>query len=311
LRVRYAAAVCIPAVVLASCGGAIGPPVVRGGPAAAPAAIREDLLYIVDRGARAVDIYSFPQLQRTGRLRGLSPTGDCADGDGNVWITSVAGSIVEFPHGGSRRLKTLHLTSGEAAKSCAVDPKTGNLAVTSDGPVYVFVHARGPHREYRARWSSGDYCTYDNAGNLYVAGTVGEERKFVAAAWALNRQEHGLRRLDFHGRVHFAYSGGMQWDGHDVAWGDLQGIASHTAVIYQIDPRKRRDKFVGNTPLILRGDLGQFFIRGHTAFVPYFIAPRGGAVAIFNYPSGGDRLATITGFRQPVAVTFSAAASRR
>lgn len=308
---RCTAGVCVAAAVLAGCSGVIGAPGAGDESAPAPAAVSEDLLYVVDRGDRAVDIYSFPQLQRIGRLRGLSPTGDCSDGTGNVWITSSDENVVEFAHSGSRRLKTLHITSGEAAKSCSVDPNSLNLAVTSDGPVYVFVHARAPHEVYRAPWASADYCAYDNAGNLYVAGTVREGRKFVAAAWGLFRGEHGLRRLDFHGEVHFAQSGGMQWDGQYVAWGDLQGIASHTAVIYQIDARKRRDKFIGNTPLILRGDLGQFFIRGHTVFVPYFTKPRGGAVAIFNYPSGGDRLATITGFRHPVAVTLSPATSRR
>ena len=54
-----------------------------------PEAKRENLLYVVDEGARDVYVYSYPQRVLVGTLGFDYPTGDCVDKAGNVWIDTV------------------------------------------------------------------------------------------------------------------------------------------------------------------------------------------------------------------------------
>jgi DNA-binding beta-propeller fold protein YncE len=84
-----------------------------------------------------IDLYSYPQGILEGQITGLSgPGGDCSDKKGNVYVTDVEPSgneIVEFAHGGTQALRTLSVPSGSNPYSCAVDPTTGDLAVTNYG----------------------------------------------------------------------------------------------------------------------------------------------------------------------------------
>lgn len=93
----------------------------------APEAKSEDLLYVSTSGGVAV--YSYPAAVLVGTLSLLSPAGLCADNAGNVWITGNQ-QIFEYAHGGSQPIATLD-DSGYSSKGCAVDPTTGDLAVTN------------------------------------------------------------------------------------------------------------------------------------------------------------------------------------
>jgi hypothetical protein len=111
---------------------------------------REDLVYIADEVADAVDVYSYPQLKRVGRIRSKAPVGDCVDNLGDVWIVNGGNqTVVEYPHGGVTSIQRLPLGKPVDTnfQGCAVDPSTGNLAVTA-GVVYVFPHAKSPAKKY-------------------------------------------------------------------------------------------------------------------------------------------------------------------
>jgi hypothetical protein len=107
------------------------------------------------------------------------------DSAGNVFVTSFdaggVGTIFKFAHGGTSPIETL--ADPGAASGCAVDPKTGNLAVTNvfdngnpyspyRGSVAIYQSASGdPKMHYTSNSLLGAFffCGYDPSGNLYLS----------------------------------------------------------------------------------------------------------------------------------------------
>ncbi|HEX3368528.1 MAG TPA: hypothetical protein VHS56_03050 [Candidatus Cybelea sp.] len=275
----------------------------------------DDLVYVADALAGAVEVYSYPQLKRVGRLRGKEPVGDCADHAGNVWIIDRRKqTVAEYAHAGVKPLQTLQLGSPPSmgSQSCSVDSTTGDLAVTS-GSLYVFPRAKAPPSKYDIHVFFGevDYCSYDDRGNLYVDGSVGfDDSDLVAAVWELEKNQPPLRRVKFHDAVTFLRSGGIQWDGTQVAWGNFNEIGRDTQAIYQFKTQKQSGTITGTFNLRFSKSFpAQFWIQGKTMIVPSY-SVRNGAVAFFNYPAGDRPFAKILGLKEPLGVTYSAAASR-
>jgi len=278
----------------------------------APEAASEDLIYVADRVAEAVDVYSYPDRIKVGRLDDKEPVGECSDTTGNVWIAQGYDGIIEYSHGGTKPIRKLKSPDRGDLTSCSVDPNSGDLAVTSGGSLlYVYRHAAGPPIKYSSfgsNYASIGYCAYDDAGHLYVAGGVGADSlNDHAAIWELKERSGPLTRLKFHHTVSFPYSAGIFWDGQHMAWED-----GKYARIFQFDkPVGGSAKIIGHTNLKVESYIGQAAIYGGTVIVPYQIERHG--VAFFDYPSGGNRIGNIGGLREPVAVAFSAASqtSRR
>jgi hypothetical protein len=276
----------------------------------------EDLVYVADAIAGAVEVYSYPQLERVGRLPEKEPVGDCADQAGNVWVIDRRKqTVAEYAHGGVRPLQTLQLGSPPAmgSQSCSVDPTTGDLAVTS-GSLYVFPHAKAPPNQYDIHVFFGeiDYCSYDDKGNLYFDGSVGfDDSDLVAAVWELEKPHGSLLRIKFHDAVKFLRSGGIQWDGNEMAWANLNEVGRDTQAIYQFRTQKQLGTIAGTFNLRLsKAFPAQFWIRGNTMIAPSS-SDGIGVVGFFNYPAGGRPFAKIRGFKEPMGVTYSAAVSRR
>ena len=86
-----------------------------------------DLIYMVL--GNTVGIYNFSGDQ-VGALKGFEGVaGLCSDTQGNVWVT-YGNSLLEYTHAGTVPIAQVYLPSGYGAESCAVDPSSGNLAVT-------------------------------------------------------------------------------------------------------------------------------------------------------------------------------------
>jgi hypothetical protein len=159
--------------MLAGCGSAMQPatqPALRPQAANAfmqPRTSSDDLVYVSDRWKRVVNVYSFPNGERVGKLTGFqAPTGECVDRQGNIWITDT-GKVVEYAHGGSAPIGSLNAD----ADGCAINPRNGDLALTSrySGDVTIYKNARGTPSVYSDPAVPGYfYCTYDNAGNLFI-----------------------------------------------------------------------------------------------------------------------------------------------
>jgi len=176
----------IAVAVLAGCGGsqplignpgaapqgrAIAQQAAHGKSWMLPEAKRDDLLYATDN-AGFVHVFSYPAGKEVGTIVVAgNPQGACVDRAGNVWIARFRmTSVVEYAHGGTSSIGAVG-TYPNNPWGCAVDPTTGNLAVTTtEGSIDVYANAQGDPTVYTVQ---GDgygftFCTYDDSGNLYA-----------------------------------------------------------------------------------------------------------------------------------------------
>jgi hypothetical protein len=280
-----------------------------------PEAKSEDLLYVANNSSGNVTIYAYPAGNLVGSLKGFSdPYGVCADKAGNVFVTDFGGEIiVEYAHGATKPIETLH--DNGTPNSCAVDPLTGDLAVTNncDGPVgscspsgtvLIYKHAEGTAEMLTDKYSSEMlYCTYDASGNLFVDGITtiydigfAELRKGSSTFVSLALKLPG----------HPQAPGGLQWDDAHLAVSTFGGNA-----IYRYLVSGTRARLDGTTRL--RGVLDnhgtlQFLIDGAIVVAPvdYTKNNQDGTVEFFTYPQRGKAVKTITkSLDFPDAVTIS------
>ena len=113
----------------------------------------------------------------------FEPLGECVDKSGNVFVVtqgstpSSGSNVYEYAHGGSSPITVL--SEPGYAEGCAIDPKTGNLAVANiddannpyynAGDVAIYTSAQGdPTMYYTSQFSGFVSCGYDDSSNLYL-----------------------------------------------------------------------------------------------------------------------------------------------
>lgn len=139
------------------------------------------LVYSANENENQVDVYPYSSsgTKVKGELTsGIDdPYGLCSDSHGNVWITSFVGAgLTEYAHGATSPTTTL--TDTGAAIGCAVDPTTGNVAVSNFdagspsgyGDVVVYTNGTGSGTAYAPTDTYLWAPAYDSSGNLYVEG---------------------------------------------------------------------------------------------------------------------------------------------
>ncbi|MGB8910550.1 MAG: hypothetical protein WCC84_17530, partial [Candidatus Cybelea sp.] len=138
------------------------------------------VLFASDAGTDDVYMYTMPGLELKGTRTGFdNPAGECNDSAGNVWVVSQGTSpkITELSHAGKILGKPLADPTGYPS-SCAIDPTTGNLAVTNiggfsstAGDVLVYANAKGtPTVVSNPSTYSYYFDGYDDSGNLFADG---------------------------------------------------------------------------------------------------------------------------------------------
>ncbi len=220
-----------------------------------------NLLFISDYSTDDVYIYKMPVLSLKGVLTDFDgPQGECSDNSGNVWITNTGSSqILKYSHAGTL-LKTLN-DPGEDPVGCAVDPKTGNLAVTnigtpSEGPGEVLIFPNGSGNATAYTNPSQYYylfAGYDTRGNLFEDG-----RSLSSGAFMLSelRQRRGSRRGSLEtislsgGTIYFP--GMVQWypAGGYLAVGDQQCGDQYTSCVYWVSISGTAGTITGTTNLV-------------------------------------------------------------
>lgn len=137
---------------------------------------RNDLLYVSDVDAGKLYVFTYPRGTLVKTIADLSnPTGLCTNNSGDIWVVTAAdsgsGTLVEYEHGGSTPIATLSIP-GDDPFGCAVDPKTGDVAVTNSGnSISVFTKGSGTPLTYTASdFYHMYYCGYDSNGNLFADG---------------------------------------------------------------------------------------------------------------------------------------------
>ena len=266
----------------------------------------KDLLYVTN--SHTVTIYSYPHGKLEGHIRfGYLPAGECVDNNGDVFVINLdIGQIVEYAHGGTKPIALLKSPSPDPV-GCAIDPTTGNLAVSSlgfgpNGSVGIYKNAKGiptiyQHERFQEYW----YCGYDAAGNLFVDGqNANSDFKFAE----LPKGGIALQSVTLNQSI--GWPGGVQWDGKYLTVGD-----QNTSVIYQFAIQGTGGTKVGSTSLGGSdvGAVAQFFILGHRLIAPNQCTRSCiGNVLYYDYPAGGTATETITnGVRYPHGVVVSLA----
>lgn len=305
----YRLSLFLAVAALAGCGGsAVGSgfgvvPSSRAPAAKAPGG--PALLYVTDTVTSDVYVFSYPKGKLKQTLTGFrDPAGECADSQGNVFITNTgANTIVEYAHGGTKPIATLK-DPGFFPVGCSVDSKTGNLAVTNvpsnystPGNVVIYRHAKGrPRGNYTdPNISQFLLCGYDAQGNLFVDG----QNASYASAFA-ELPAGGTKLVDVKLDQQIQIAGGIQWDGKYVAIGDQSNDT-----IYQFSFDGTQGTKMGSTQLGGATEVFQFWIDGSRVVGP---DTYGSDVGIWNYPAGGSPLKTIGGLYVPLGTVISRAA---
>jgi|HubBroStandDraft_2_1064218.scaffolds.fasta_scaffold04397_4 hypothetical protein len=304
----YALSGCVAVALLAGCGGSQLP---TGAPGAMPQtsalamhadrgkswmlpeAKSEDLLYVSN--LQNVKVYSYPAGKHVGTLRGFYRSlGECVDNSaGDVFIANQD-TIVEYKHGGNKRIQTLTMSRYEAV-DCSIDPTTGNLAVTwnasasSENYVAIYKHATGSPTLYGLNGDLVFYCGYDNNGNLFADGQVGYGSQ-EALFFELPHGSTKLQNLTLN--QSFEHVGAVQWDGKYVAIGD--DVAQK---IYRFAISGSTGTLEGTTSIDGLSISYQWWIMGPRVLVPNtaFISYKSvGEVLYYEYPKGGSALKTVS-----------------
>lgn len=283
----------------------------------APDAKNQTLLYVSDSGTFDVYAYSYPKGTLEGTLTGFdNPQGECVDSAGDVFVTnSFKGQILEYAHGGTTPIATLS-DPNQYPIDCAVDPTTGNLAVSNyfaktggPGSVAIYQGAQGTPVYYaESNVNYEYYLGYDSAGNLYVDGLDSEN------AFHFAEISHGATAFsDITVHQSIGFPGGVLWDGKNVALGDQDAN-----VVYRLKIAGTSATVSGTTPLSGATYAEQFWLtrfvnrakhsRATRLIVPNYFT--GGAdVGTWTYPAGGSptKTITMTAYNTPVGTTLSEA----
>jgi hypothetical protein len=242
------------------------------------------LLYVADSGENAVYVYSFPGGKLMGTLSGFDvPQGECVDGTGNVWITNQSASeIREYAHGGTKPIATLK-DPDEFPDSCAVDPKTGDLAVTNgfsssgEGSIGIYAGAKGsPTKHTDSSMREYSFVTYDDNGDLFVDGVRNAGGRF-----ALAKLPKGGSKFVNIALTRVRRPGAVASDSSQLAVGDADPFRQGLRIYHLAD-----EKPTGHTQLRdTCGALEDFALYGDSIVA---LDPSCQTAEIFSYPGGGS-----------------------
>lgn len=323
MRTQLASAVTI--LLLAACGMPAGPPpgnvaltASRFSTLLQPPAIQSaapmrrsfvdprakslELLYLSDPAAGDVYIYSWPYLHQLGVITGFKgPGGLCSDAAGNVYVAnSGKANVIEYAHGSVIQSKLLG-DPGEIPTSCAVDPKSGDLAVgnlqtTGSGPgsIALYKGATGKPTLYTtAELNRIGSVTYDSQGNLFTFGAnasgVPELYKFSPS--------HVFSQITISGATIHVVGGTTYGDG-SLTLADSDG-ASGYGVIYKLSETGTVE---GSTPLKSVTDGLLYIIVKTKVIIADGIAKN---YQFYYYPSGGSPTRTLNIFMETYGETLS------
>jgi hypothetical protein len=278
------------AVLFAGCGAALDP-----GGGSNPVLQSErfeprgsDLLYASSIYSCDVYVLTYPGGTHVQTINacglGFGPAfGLCTDRGGDVFMAMGEGfTIFEFAHGGTKPIAQLQ-ADGLLPVGCSVDPQTGDLGVASaESNVAVYKNASGaPQIYWLSSVSAFFFCTYDDRGNLFVAGEH-DDRSFALAE--LPEGGGALREIKISENIGTGF--GIQWDGRHLAIGATQG--SNEFTLDRIRVSGSVAKVIGMTTLSAPPNTFtpfQFWIGGRTVIQP---ESRNSEIGFWSYPGGGN-----------------------
>ena len=176
--------------------------------------------------------------------------------------SSRSSTIYEYAHGGTSPIATL--SDPDFAWGCAVDPLTGNLAVSGGISVAIYQHASGAPTIYSNSEFHFFYCGYDDRGNLYLSSNdyrYADRAQLVRLASGSNQFEQvDLSRKVYTGQV----LPSVQWDGNHMTISS--DIGREPISIYRLRISGSAGTVVGTTTIRSQKNVysGQMWIQGST-----------------------------------------------
>lgn len=245
--------------------------------------------------ASTVLVYKYPTVKHVGKLTiPYPPWGLCSDKNGNVFVVTRGDStlsyVYKYTHGGSKPIATLS-DPGEAI-GCAVDPMTGNLAVTNfvspgspyHGDVAIFPNASGSPTTYSDPNVTYYFlCAYDNEGNLFATATG------VRFIDELPAGSSSFLEILLNKPVHNPAS--IQRHGNDLIVTDATGADTGPLPVYTIQVSGSAGNVLSSTFLYSRGDHNvgnaQYFTGRHNIIGPGLYRKTPQLLEWWRYPNGG------------------------
>ena len=273
-----------------------------------PAAKTTAILYVSQIGGGNVDAFASSTWKPLGAIFGLvQPFAMCVDVAQDVYVPDASTHAVsEYAHGSFAPMRTLADHQGTPT-GCAVDPKTGNLAIanfvgpsSTNGSVIVYAAAKGSPTKYTVpNLTNCSTVAYDDKSNLFVDGGQAS----VPGLAELPAGKTAFKALHMNQAI--AQAAGIAWDGKFLAYGD-QG--NH--IIYQFAISGSNANVQGSTLLNGATSIFQFWLSGASAKHPQATSvtatePNGNAIGKWDYPAGGTPLKTLGGFNEPIGVVIS------
>jgi hypothetical protein len=332
LSMRCSVSVCVTLIIVAGCsgsqlqtnsfippqysaaGGSHGEPGAEdaraetgaGGSWMASDAKRQDLVYVAHATDGSIDAYSYPAGKLEGRLLDVDADGLCSGKNGNVFVPE-GDEIREYAHGGARPVAVLRDPLGAAFQFCAVDPVTGNLAVSGgahpESGIAIYANAKGNPRLYKGGGVNGGFwsCTYDDDGNLFLEGITA--RLGTVRLVELPKGGERLRSVAWSG-IRPQHLGSIQWDGEYLAVQSASSGSTATSLL-RYNVSARRAALAGRTTLRDAGSPLQFWIHAGNVVVPNQGPDGSAGVLFYGYPAGGKPTQIIQDAHQPRAATVS------
>lgn len=154
-------------------------------------------------------------------------------------------SIVEFAHGGTTPNETLSDPQPEPY-ACAIDPTTGNLAVSNEsGAVGIYTKAQGsPNLIADGFMALMLWCGYDKNGDLFVDGL---NNQITSEFDELPKGQTAFKQIALNQGVGFP--GNIQWDGTYLTLADVVYRGNNASAIYQLKVSGSAGTIVGTTVL--------------------------------------------------------------
>jgi hypothetical protein len=248
---------------------------------------RDNLLYLSDPYSSAVHVFSYPAVREVGMLVvDGDPEGECVDNAGDVWVVRfLSHSAVEYRHGETSISGSVS-TGTDSPWSCAVDPITGNLAVTTNHAIDLYQSAKGDPTAYASPRDGGyESCTYDESGNLFAATSL----DFIAELPKGSSQMIDLR-LSFS-----IYPHNIQWDQQHryLAISNSRYGRTDATSIYRVAVFGKAGNLVGITVLkqSKNNDPPQYWIEGSHILGTTLVERKHGhlekRIDSWPYPAGG------------------------
>jgi hypothetical protein len=264
-----------------------------------PEAKTDDLLYVGNQYGN-VYAFSYPRGKLVGELESIDAFtgGLCADRNGDVFVTSendnskgLTAYVYEFAHGGANPIAMLKDSYG--ASSCAVDPTTGNLAVTGfvSGYIAIYPEAQDNPTYVDDYTIVPAWCAYDNRGDLFVDGQTGDSNNAPYALTELPPGGTSFKTIQLNESIGML---ALQWNNAHLVASFRKSIYDTTLNMYRIKISGTSGEVAGTTVLNVQKKpdyRGQFLILGNSVLAADD-SPHP-SLQLWHYPAGGDAVKTL------------------